>query len=127
VETSDNSAVGAAQRLPKHLHDALGPLAGEDLVNIIDEIRADSARQLKEHKAWLEERFASIDSRFDKVEAKVDARFDRVDARFEKVEDRVGRLEVKLGEVQSNLMKWSFVFWVGAVTAIAMLAGVLER
>jgi len=92
-------------------------------VNIIDEIRADSARQLQEHKAWLGERFDAIDARFDKV----DARFDKVDARFEKVEDRVGMLEVKIGEVQSNLMKWSFVFWVGAVTAIAVLAGVLER
>ena len=99
-------------------------------MNIIDEIRADSARQLKEHKAWLDGRFDAIDARFDKVDArfdKVDARFDKVDARFEKVEDRVGMLEVKIGEVQSNLMKWSFVFWVGAVTAIAVLAGVLER
>ena len=35
-------------------------------------------------------------------------------------------LNVKISEVQSNLMKWSFVFWVGAVLAIAVLAGVLR-
>lgn len=28
--------------------------------------------------------------------------------------------------LESNLLKWSFVFWVGAVAAIAALAGVLR-
>lgn len=50
----------------------------------------------------------------------VSARFDRIDQRFQ-------TLEIKLGDVKADLMKWSFVFWVGAVTAIAVLAGVLER
>jgi hypothetical protein len=40
-------------------------------------------------------------------------------------------VEVRLGEhignVKADLMKWSFLFWVGAVMAIAMLAGVLGR
>jgi hypothetical protein len=32
-----------------------------------------------------------------------------------------------VADVTADLMKWSSVFWVGAVTAIAMLAGILER
>lgn len=40
-------------------------------------------------------------------------------------------MEIRLGDrisnVKSDLMKWSFVFWVGAVAAIAMLADVLGK
>lgn len=34
-------------------------------------------------------------------------------------------LSVQIAGVRSDLMKWSFAFWVGAVLAIAGLAGVL--
>ena len=37
-----------------------------------------------------------------------------------------GNLRAELGSVKSDLMKWSFVFWVGAVTAIAALAGIFK-
>jgi hypothetical protein len=43
------------------------------------------------------------------------------------VGDRIGKVEVRVAEVKADLMKWSFVFWVGAVTAIAALAGVLSN
>jgi hypothetical protein len=36
------------------------------------------------------------------------------------------RLETKIEGTTSALLKWSFVFWVGAVGAIAALAGVLK-
>jgi hypothetical protein len=34
-------------------------------------------------------------------------------------------LSRKIADVNADLMKWSFVFWVGAVASIALLAGVL--
>ena len=37
------------------------------------------------------------------------------------------RLETLIEKSSADLIKWSFVFWVGAVAAIAMLAGVLHR
>jgi hypothetical protein len=40
--------------------------------------------------------------------------------------DRIGKVEVRVAEVKADLMKWSFMFWVGAVGAIAALAGVLR-
>jgi hypothetical protein len=50
---------------------------------------------------------------------------------IQRLDDRVQGVEVRLtkeiGNVKADLMKWSFLFWVGAVSAIAMLAGVLQR
>ncbi|MEX1113079.1 MAG: hypothetical protein WED32_01340 [Patescibacteria group bacterium] len=74
-------------------------------MTIVDEMRA-------EHAAFRAD--------FAESRREVNARFDRMDERFQ-------ALEIKLGDVKAHLMKWSFVFWVGAVTAIAVLAGVLER
>jgi hypothetical protein len=36
------------------------------------------------------------------------------------------RLEAKIEQSKADLMKWSFVFWVGAVGAVAALAGVFN-
>lgn len=102
----------ATTRLPSALREALGPHAAEDLVTIVDEMRAEHAdfrAEFAEFRREMQTRFQAIDTRFD-----------RVDQRFQ-------ALETKLGDVKADLMKWSFVFWVGAVTAIAVLAGVLER
>jgi hypothetical protein len=38
-----------------------------------------------------------------------------------------GRVETLIERRSADLIKWSFVFWVGAVAAIAMLAGVIGR
>ena len=48
--------------------------------------------------------------------ARVDARFEQLDARFD------ARLERRFGD----LLKWSFLFWCGAVGSIAALARVLR-
>ena len=37
------------------------------------------------------------------------------------------RLSTKIAEVKSDLMKWSFLFWCGAVASIAALAGILRQ
>lgn len=104
VDTSADFLM-ATTRLPSALRESLGPHAAEDLVTIVDEMRA-------EHAAFRAD--------FAESRREVNARFDRMDERFQ-------ALEIRLGEVKADLMKWSFVFWVGAVTAIAVLAGVLER
>ncbi len=49
---------------------------------------------------------------------------------FAKMESRIDHrataLEALVEKRAADLMKWSFVFWVGAVGAIAALAGVLR-
>ena len=77
----------------------------------------------------IERRFEQIDHRFEQIDRRfeqVERRFEEVDRRFQKGDDRFAAILEKLSDVQSNLMKWSFVFWCGAVAAIAALAGVLK-
>jgi hypothetical protein len=38
---------------------------------------------------------------------------------------RIHALELKVEQRSADLIRWSFVFWVGAVAAVAILAGVL--
>ena len=110
--------MASAPHLPKHLRAALGADAGVELVTILDEIRADRRHAEQLHQ----EQMARIDLRF----AHIDQRFDRLEDHMRSLDTRMGALEVKLGDVKADLMKWSFLFWVGAVSAIAALAGVLK-
>ena len=41
--------------------------------------------------------------------------------------EKIGALDTKVESKHAALLKWSFVFWVSAVGAIAALAGVLRR
>ena len=41
-------------------------------------------------------------------------------------EDQLHGLQVAIADSKAELMRWSLVFWVGAVGAIAALAGVLR-
>ncbi len=78
------------------------------------------------HFAKIDGRFAEIDGHF----AKIDGRFTKleghVDARSTQLESAIARLEIKIEQRTADLMKWSFMFWLGAVAAIAILAGVLN-
>ena len=115
-------------------------------MTILDEIRADNARgqaRFDEFARDVLARFDGIDNRFDGVDRRldgidrrlddvdrrfvdVDRRFVDMDRRFERSDDRFAAVMEKVGDVQSNLMKWSFMFWCGAVAAIADLAGILK-
>jgi glutathione S-transferase len=45
---------------------------------------------------------------------------------FAKMHEEMARLETRFERRFGDLIKWSFGFWVGAVAAIAVLAGVLR-
>ena len=53
--------------------------------------------------------------------------FTRVHERLDTVVERLHAVDKRIETVKSDLIAWSFVFWVGAVAAIAMLAKVLDR
>jgi len=108
--------MAVSPRLPKHLRDVLGPDAGEELVLILDEMRSQHADLRAEFRREMQA-----------LEARLDARFARIDARFDHMDERFTALDRRVADVKSDLMKWSFVFWCGSVTAIALLARVLER
>jgi hypothetical protein len=106
--------------LPSHiaktLRQQLGDDPGGDLVNWLDQMRA-------EHEQFRGDMFA-MEAR---LTERMDKGFARVDERFAKVDERMASLQVAIADSRAELMKWMLVFWVGAVGAIAALAGVLRQ
>src|SRR5438128_2124004 len=92
-------------RLSRKLREVLGPAAAEDMVRLMDEVSS--------------QRDGASEFRHDVLAA-----LQRLDDRIQGVEVRLTK---EIGNVKADLMKCSFLFWVGAVSAIAMLAGVLGR
>jgi hypothetical protein len=146
------------RRLPKHLRDALGSDASEELLTIIDEIRADRAAFRDEMRAdraafrdGMRTEFGSfreeMRSEFASFRTEMRAEFagfrrelrteiptlvgTEVRTQLQEFEGRqtaqFAAVRVEIEGVKSDLMKWSFVFWCGAVAAIAALAGVLRQ
>ena len=104
-------------RLSRKLHQALGEEAAEDLVNWMQRVDAQGAE---------------VATRADVAELRLATRADLAELRqemkvgFAELRQEMAHLEARLERRIADLIKWSFVFWVGAVGAIAMLAGVLR-
>ena len=93
-------------RLSRKLHQALGEEAAEDLVNWIQQLDAQRA---------------DVATRADLAELRQEMKVG-----FAELRQEMAHLEARLERRIADLIKWSFVFCVGAVGAIAMLAGVLR-
>ena len=142
-------ALSSAHELPREqwlsarpfrtVRGVLGGQASEDLVTWIasghDELRAGICADMQElingRSDALEQR---LSNRIDALEEKLSNRIDAVDERLsnrmdaldEKLSQRIHQVDVCVVESKVDLMRWSFVFWVGAVAAVAALAGVLR-
>jgi hypothetical protein len=110
-------------RLSRRLNETFGEEAAGEMVDWMQRVDAQRA----ELRELNELNFARVDARLNRVEERF-AEFGReMNARFAQMEATiVGRLEAKIEQRTADLMKWSFLFWVGAVAAIAALAGVLR-
>jgi hypothetical protein len=129
-------------RASRALHQALGEEAADDMVNWMSGIETTRAelRELNDlsgqrNEARIDVRFAEYDRKLDtrfveferRFDAKLDTRFADFEGRLEaKLDARFADFEVKLERRFSDLLKWSFVFWLGAVGAIAALAGLFR-
>jgi hypothetical protein len=128
-------------RLSIKLKEAMGQDAADDLVTWLEdersqreamrsEMRADLAELRQEMRAGFETQGAQITAhvsalftdQFRGLNAQIQKQFFEVETRLS---DRIHAVDKRVADVKADLMKWSFVFWVGAVSAIAMLAGVL--
>lgn len=95
-----------------------------------DEFSARMDLRFSEAERRMDARFAEaerkVDARFSDIERKMDARFADVDRRmeagFSENREAIARLETVFERRFGDLLKWSFVFWCGAVGAVAMLA-----
>ncbi len=92
-------------KLSRKLYETFGDEAAADMVDWMHHVDAQRA----ELRELNELNFARFEARLAQLEATI-----------------VGRLEAKIEQRTADLMKWSFLFWVGAVAAIAALAGVLR-
>lgn len=128
-------------RLSHKLHQTLGDEAAEDLVTWMQQVDVQRAelRELNElNFSRVESRFAEareatradlaeLREELRALDAKTQAGFAELRADLRQgLQAGLGSLETKLERRTADLMKWSFVFWVGAVAAIAVLAGVLR-
>ena len=96
--------------------------------------RTELGQLMEVHGARMDARFAeagrAMDARFAESRRLTDERFAAVDVRFESQHGSMlagfAQLEARMERRFADLLKWSFVFWVGAVGAIAALAGVFR-
>ena len=107
------------------LKEAFGNEAGAEaaaLMDRIDPLRGDIAelrREMDEVRIGLAEINAGI--------AAMDKRHvEAISAMDKRHVEAISALNVRIAQSKADLITWSFVFWVGAVGAIAMLAGVLR-
>lgn len=91
--------------IARKLREVLGAEAGDDLVTWMED--TSTAR------ADLAELKHATETGFLRLEAQVAAHAEQLTAKLERA--------------RADLITWSFVFWVGAVGAIAALAGVLRN
>jgi hypothetical protein len=94
--------------LSRKLRETLGDDAGGDLVTWLEEERAE--------RLHLRAELADFHKQMGAMEMRLTAQTAAMEM----------RLAAQIADVKSDLMKWSFVFWCGAVTAVAALAGVLR-
>ena len=107
----------------------------------VTELRRTIQADLAELRQEMESRFAEArqetQSDFAKVREETQVRFAEGDGKvaalreeirvgFSDLRREMAHLETRLERRIGDLITWSFVFWVGAVGAIAMLAGVLR-
>src|SRR6266511_3734609 len=67
-----------------------------------------------------------MQSGFARSDAQLAAFHEEMRLGFSELRQEMAHLEARLERRIGDLIKWSFVFWVGAVGAIAMLAGALR-
>lgn len=128
-------------RFERKAKEVLGEDAAQELVAVMDRIdliRGDIA-ELKQAMlamdANISQKILAMDAKIDQkmlvMDAKIDQKMLASDAKMLAMEvrltEKIGALDAKISEKYSGLLKWSFLFWVGAVGAIAALAGVLKR
>ena len=111
--------MSVSARLARKLYKIFGDDAAHDMVDWMQQVDARRTElrelhdlQFSRFSVLLNEQVSALRNEFNELRHDVTL--------------GLGRLETKIEQRSTDLIKWSFVFWVGAVGAIALLAGVLE-
>ncbi len=129
-------------KLSRRFYEALGDEVANELVdwfNAVDLTYRGDLRELNElnfarFDAKLEQRIAQLDAKLEQrtaqLEAKLEQRLARFEAKVERrfaevettFEQRFAQLDTKfttaLAATRTDLIKWSFAFWIGTVVTI---------
>lgn len=111
--------MGITPRLSRRLNETLGDEAAEDLVNWMEDMESQRAE-------WREAMRADFAELRQEMQVSFAELRQEMQVGFANLRQEMAQLEARFERRFSDLIKWSFVFWVGAVAAIAMLAGALR-
>ena len=100
-------------KLSRKLYDTFGDEAAGEMIDWMQRVDAQRAelRELNELSV------ARFESRLREVEANLE----------KKIETGFARLETRIEQRTTDIMKWSFVFWVGAVVTLTGALAALTR
>lgn len=118
-------------RLSRKFYETFGDEIANELVdwfNVIDATYRADLRKLNDlhyarFDARLEQRLAEfearVETRFVELEARMDARFERLSSEFRTELERVrAEFRTELAAQRADLIKWSFLFWLGMVLSV---------
>jgi hypothetical protein len=106
-------------RLSRKLYETFGDDAAHDMVDWMQQIDAQRSELRELNEANFARFAALLNEKFGELRGEFSSQSHRL-------EMRIDQLEIKLEQRSADLIRWSFVFWVGAVGAIALLAGALK-
>jgi hypothetical protein len=120
-----------AAKLSRTLYDTFGHEGAEAMVDWMQQVET----QRSELRELNDLSFARIDARFAEARAENDLCFARIDTRFAELREEMhmgfANLEAKLvTQIErrfSELIKWSFVFWVGSTVTLVVALAALGR
>jgi hypothetical protein len=109
-----------AAKLSRTLYDKFGSEGAEAMVDWMQRVET----QRSELRELSDLGFARIDARFGEARAQSDLRFAEI---REEMHTGFATLEKKIEQRFSDLIKWSFVFWVGSTVTLVVALAALAR
>jgi hypothetical protein len=113
-------------RLASRFNEVMGSGAAEDLVSWMDDTSARHA-ELRADLAEIRQEIRAVELRLSaELGKQLHAHTGAMAELAKEFRAELHAVDNKIEKRFSDLLLWSFVFWVGAVSAIALLAGVLK-
>jgi predicted nucleic acid-binding Zn-ribbon protein len=104
-------------KLPLKLHERLGDDAMTELLTLFGEHGAETRAEFHE----LREADARLEARVAALEKRMEAGFADVKQQIGDVRQQITDLKPHIAGVQAELIKWTFLFWLGTIGIVLLL------